>query len=135
MSAQVRLGDCRAVMATMDAASVDAVVTDPPYGLKFMGKGWDHGTPGIEFWTAALRVSKPGAHLLAFGGTRTYHRLTCAIEDAGWEIRVTQVADVLGHTQLSTTRRYVRALNQKRVSGVIGRGLEQPSKQKAGGSK
>jgi hypothetical protein len=62
-------------------------VSDPPYGLSFMGKGWDHGVPGVEFWTEALRVAKPGAHLLAFGGTRTYHRLACAIEDAGWEIR------------------------------------------------
>jgi site-specific DNA-methyltransferase (adenine-specific) len=63
------------------------VVCDPPYGLSFMGKGWDHGVPGVEFWTEAIRVAKPGAHLLAFGGTRTYHRLACAIEDAGWEIR------------------------------------------------
>lgn len=83
----VHHGDCREVMATLDAASVDAVVCDPPYGLSFMGKGWDHGVPGVEFWTEALRVAKPGAHLLAFGGTRTYHRLACAIEDAGWEIR------------------------------------------------
>jgi site-specific DNA-methyltransferase (adenine-specific) len=52
-----------------------------------MGKGWDHGVPGVEFWAEALRVVKPGAHLLAFGGTRTYHRLAVAIEDAGWEIR------------------------------------------------
>ena len=66
---------------------VDAIVTDPPYGLKFMGKEWDHGIPGIDFWLEGLRVCKPGAHLLAFGGTRTFHRLTCAIEDAGWEIR------------------------------------------------
>jgi DNA modification methylase len=80
-------GDCREVMATLDAESVDAVVSDPPYGLSFMGKGWDHGVPGVEFWAEALRVAKPGAHLLAFGGTRTYHRLACAIEDAGWEIR------------------------------------------------
>ena len=67
--------------------SIDCIVTDPPYGLKFMGKEWDHGIPGKEFWSEALRVCKPGTHLLAFGGTRTYHRLTCAIEDAGWEIR------------------------------------------------
>lgn len=53
----------------------------------FMGKGWDHGVPGVEFWAEALRVAKPGAHLLAFGGSRTYHRLACAIEDAGWEVR------------------------------------------------
>ena len=82
-------GDCRDVMATMPDNSVDAIVTDPPYGLSFMGKGWDHGVPGEEFWAEALRVAKPGAHLLAFGGTRTFHRLACAIEDAGWEIRDT----------------------------------------------
>ncbi len=80
-------GDCLDVMATLPECSVDAVVTDPPYGLSFMGKAWDHAVPGVPFWEAALRVAKPGAHLLAFGGTRTYHRLTCAIEDAGWEIR------------------------------------------------
>ena len=80
-------GDCREVMAGMDAESVDSIVTDPPYGLSFMGKGWDKGVPGVEFWTEALRVAKPGAHLLAFGGTRMVHRLAVAIEDAGWEIR------------------------------------------------
>lgn len=121
-------GDCLDVMRTMDAGSVDAVVTDPPYGLGFMGKKWDEPgamverraatenawdhvggnhnptcsadsartkrSEGVKFqkameaWSVeALRVAKPGAHLLAFGGTRTFHRLTCAIEDAGWEIR------------------------------------------------
>jgi DNA modification methylase len=80
-------GDCLAVMPTLDAESVDAIVSDPPYGLGFMGKQWDHGVPGVDFWREALRVAKPGAHLVAFGGTRTYHRLACAIEDAGWEIR------------------------------------------------
>jgi DNA modification methylase len=96
---EILAGDCREVMAAMDAESVDSIVSDPPYGLSaaknsgkssrggFMGKEWDHGVPGVEFWTEALRVAKPGAHLLAFGGTRTYHRLACAIEDAGWEIR------------------------------------------------
>jgi DNA modification methylase len=84
---EIREGDCREVMRGMDAESIDAIVCDPPYGLSFMGKGWDHGVPGVEFWTEAMRVAKPGAHLLAFGGTRTYHRLACAIEDAGWEIR------------------------------------------------
>jgi site-specific DNA-methyltransferase (adenine-specific) len=83
----VHHGDCREVMATMDADSVDAIVTDPPYGLAFMGKGWDHAVPGVEFWAEALRVAKPGTHLVAFGGTRTFHRLACAIEDAGWEVR------------------------------------------------
>jgi hypothetical protein len=74
-------------MATLDAESIDSIVTDPPYGLSFMDKNWDHGVPGVPFWSEALRVAKPGAHLLAFGGTRTFHRLACAIEDAGWEIR------------------------------------------------
>jgi site-specific DNA-methyltransferase (adenine-specific) len=52
-----------------------------------MGRAWDHGVPGVEFWKEALRVAKPGAHLLSFGGTRTFHRIACAIEDAGWEVR------------------------------------------------
>jgi len=87
VSMDIRVGDCREVMAGMGPASVDAIVCDPPYGLAFMGKAWDHGVPGVPFWAEALRVAKPGAHFVAFGGTRTHHRLTCAIEDAGWEIR------------------------------------------------
>ena len=74
-------------MPTLAPDSIDSIVTDPPYGLSFMGKDWDHGVPGVQFWAEALRVAKPGAYLLAFGGSRTYHRLACAIEDAGWEIR------------------------------------------------
>jgi len=89
MTVDLPLGDCLKVMAAMEPNSVDAIVTDPPYGLEFMGKEWDHGVPGIHFWTEAIRVAKPGAHLLAFGGTRRFHRLACAIEDAGWEIRDT----------------------------------------------
>jgi DNA modification methylase len=81
------LGDCLEKMKELEENSVDAIVTDPPYGLSFMGKDWDHGIPGKHFWEEAIRVAKPGAYLLAFGGTRTYHRLACAIEDAGWEIR------------------------------------------------
>lgn len=80
-------GDCRDVMAALDADSIDAILTDPPYGLSFMGKDWDRHVPGAGFWREALRVAKPGAHMLAFGGTRTFHRLTVAIEDAGWEVR------------------------------------------------
>ena len=86
MRADVIHGDCLDVMRGMPDASVAAVVTDPPYGLAFMGKEWDHGVPGADFWREALRVAKPGAALLAFGGTRTFHRLACAIEDAGWRI-------------------------------------------------
>ena len=85
----IHVGDCRVVMPTLPADSVDSIVTDPPYGLSFMGKGWDHAVPGVEFWEAALRVAKPGAYLAAFGGTRTFHRLACAIEDAGWNLRDT----------------------------------------------
>lgn len=76
-------GDCRDV----SVSGVSAVVTDPPYGLKFMGKGWDKGVPGTEFWGHIGASCVPGAHMVAFGGTRTHHRLMCAIEDAGWEIR------------------------------------------------
>jgi len=83
----VHTGDCRDVLRDYPADHFDSIVSDPPYGLTFMGKGWDRGVPGAEFWQEALRVAKPGAHLLAFGGTRTFHRLTVAIEDAGWEIR------------------------------------------------
>ena len=79
----IKIGNCLNVMAAMENNSVDSIVTDPPYGLKFMGKGWDHGVPGADFWSEALRVAKPGAHLLAFGGTRMFHRLAVAIEDAG----------------------------------------------------
>ena len=146
MSYTIHTGDCVEVMRSMDESSVHAIVTDPPYGLEFMGKDWDSlggnrtSKPGIgerttpwvsnQGWNAfrcrscghlshggsqckcdspdfaraddrmqrmqewhhawaveALRVLKPGGHLLAFGGTRTHHRLMCAIEDAGFEIR------------------------------------------------
>jgi DNA modification methylase len=67
--------------------SVDSIVTDPPYGLSFMNKKWDHDVPSVEFWRQVYRVLKPGGHILSFGGTRTYHRMAVAIEDAGFEIR------------------------------------------------
>lgn len=80
-------GDNRDVLRTFAENSMDAVVCDPPYGLRFMGKDWDHGVPGEHYWREILRVAKPGAHLLAFGGPKTFHRLGVAIEDAGWEMR------------------------------------------------
>jgi DNA modification methylase len=83
----LHVGNSLDVLPTLPPSSVDSIVSDPPYGLSFMGKDWDHGVPGEAFWREALRVAKPGAHLLAFGGTRTFHRLAVAIEDAGWEIR------------------------------------------------
>lgn len=123
MSIAIHHGDCRDVLDTMDAESVCAVVTDPPYHLTagkrggsgdasvnldsphgraritagFMGKAWDGGDVAFrpETWAKVLRVMKPGAYLVAFGGTRTYHRLACAIEDAGFEIR-DQLAWVYG---------------------------------------
>lgn len=104
-------GDCREFMRSLADNSVDAIVTDPPYHLKankkddprraspdgkqrgrgFMRMEWDGGDVAFrpETWVEALRVAKPGAHLLAFGGTRTFHRLMCAIEDGGWELRDT----------------------------------------------
>lgn len=80
-------GDCREVMASWPDTFVDTVITDPPYGLQFMGKDWDDDVPGEAFWREMLRVCKPGALLLSFGGTRTWHHLAMAIEKAGWQIR------------------------------------------------
>lgn len=112
---ELRPGDCRAVLRAMPDNSVDAVVTDPPYALVsiqkrfggenakpandgdvyarasagFMGKAWDTGEVAFAdtFWREVLRVLKPGGHVVAFSGTRTYHRMAAAIEDAGFEIR------------------------------------------------
>lgn len=80
-------GDCLDVLRGMEANSVDSIVTDPPYGLAFMGKRWDYDVPSVEIWAECLRVLKPGGHLLAFAGTRTQHRMAVRIEDAGFEIR------------------------------------------------
>ena len=80
-------GDCLEVLRTMPDNSVDSIVTDPPYGLSFMGKKWDYDVPSEDIWRECLRVLKPGGHLLAFAGTRTQHRMAVRIEDAGFEIR------------------------------------------------
>jgi site-specific DNA-methyltransferase (adenine-specific) len=95
------VGDCREVLPSLDAGSIASVVTDPPYHLTgatrfgktrstrgFMNKEWDGGDVAFQpdTWEAVARVTRPGGYLLAFGGTRTYHRLACAIEDGGWEI-------------------------------------------------
>ena len=80
-------GDCIETMNAMPPESVDAIVTDPPYGLGFMGKKWDGLPPSLEWAEACYRVLKPGGHIAAFGGTRTWHRLAVAIEDAGFEMR------------------------------------------------
>lgn len=83
----LQLGDSLEVLKGIEDNFVDAVVCDPPYGLKFMSKRWDYDVPSVELWHEVLRVLKPGGHLLSFGGTRTYHRMVVAIEDAGFEIR------------------------------------------------
>lgn len=89
--AQYRLiyADSLEIMRKMRDNSVDTVITDPPYALQFMQKHWDYELPSVEVFLEILRVSKPGATLLCFGGTRTFHRLACNIEDAGWHIRDT----------------------------------------------
>lgn len=81
------LGDCLERLKELPDNSIDAIVTDPPYGLSFMGKKWDYDVPAVEVWAECLRVLKPGGHLLAFAGTRTQHRMAVRIEDAGFEIR------------------------------------------------
>ena len=82
MTNQLYLGDCLEILDTFEENSIDTCITDPPYELGFMGKKWD--SSGIAFqpetWQAVYRVLKPGALLLAFGGTRTYHRIACALE-------------------------------------------------------
>jgi len=80
-------GDNIQVLRTLPDSSVDSVVTDPPYGLKFMGKQWDYDVPSVELWKECYRVLKPGGYLLSFGSSRTYHRMAVKVEDAGFEIR------------------------------------------------
>lgn len=88
-NSQIIVGDCRESIKGLPDNSVDSIVTDPPYELGFMGKSWDASgiAYDVSLWRECLRVLKPGGHLLAFSGSRTYHRMTCAIEDAGFEIR------------------------------------------------
>lgn len=87
MSFTLHHGDCLDVLRGMADNSIDSIVTDPPYGLSFMGKKWDYDVPAVDVWAECLRVLKPGGHLLAFAGTRTQHRMAVRIEDAGFEIR------------------------------------------------
>ena len=83
----LRVGDSLQVLKELEDNSVDSVVTDPPYGLKFMSKKWDYDVPTTELWKEVIRVLKPGGHLLSFSSSRTYHRMAVAVEDAGFEIR------------------------------------------------
>lgn len=83
----VYCGDCREVLKTLDANSIDTIITDPPYGLRFMGKKWDYNVPSIEIWKECLRVLKPGGTALIFAGSRTQHRMAVNVEDAGFELK------------------------------------------------
>lgn len=80
-------GDCNKVMRNIRRNTIDTIITDPPYALKFMGKEWDYELPSVKCFKRMLRIAKPGAVLLCFGGTRTFHRIACNIEDAGWMIK------------------------------------------------
>ena len=84
---ELLLGNCLDRLKDFEDNSVDAIVTDPPYGLSFMGKKWDYDVPSVDIWKECLRVLKPGGYLLSFAGTRTQHRMAVNIEDAGFEIR------------------------------------------------
>ncbi|MDC0315341.1 site-specific DNA-methyltransferase [Synechococcus sp. AH-551-G15] len=87
MKTNLLLGNCIDTLKELEDNSVDSVVTDPPYGLSFMGRAWDYDVPKKEIWKECLRVLKPGGHLLSFSSSRTYHRMTVEVEDAGFEIR------------------------------------------------
>lgn len=102
--------DCLIELKNIEDDSIDSIVTDPPYGLKFMGKKWDCEVPSIEIWKECIRVLKPGGHLLAFAGTRTQHRMACNIEDAGFEIR-----DMMLNVLSSNTfvERFIESLNEE----------------------
>jgi hypothetical protein len=91
MAVDIFNDDCLNVMRKMkaDGIKIECIVTDPPYGYNFMSKNWDHGVPAAPYWKAAYDLLPPGGHLLAFGGTRTFHRLACIIEDVGFEYRDT----------------------------------------------
>ena len=94
MRARLIVNDCLEAMRGMEENSIDAIVTDPPYGIGFMNSQWDAAVPGEDWARECLRVLKPGGHLIAFAATRTIHRLTVAVEDAGFEIR-----DQIAHIQ------------------------------------
>lgn len=127
--ARVFLGDCREVLGQLPDNSVDSVVTDPPYELGFMGKSWDSSGVAydVNLWMDCLRVLKPGGHILAFGGSRTFHRLGVAVEDAGFEIRDT-IAWISSKT-FPKSLNVEKAMNKAGMDGSVatgwGTGLKQ----------
>jgi DNA modification methylase len=136
------------VLRTLSDESVDAVVSDPPYGLSFMGKRWDYDVPSVEIWQQVLRVLKPGGHLLAFAGTRTQHRMAVRIEDAGFEIRdmiawvygsgfsksmdVTKAIDAQDAVQEQQARR-LRFTAWMRSTGVTSKQIDEATQTNMGG--
>jgi len=127
---RLMLGDCLERLRELPDNSVDSVVTDPPYGLSFMGKKWDYDVPSVEVWAECLRVLKPGGHLLAFAGTRTQHRMAVRIEDAGFEIR-DMIAWVYGSgfpKSLDVSKAIDKAAGAERevVGKVSGMGKQNP---------
>jgi site-specific DNA-methyltransferase (adenine-specific) len=148
MSHTLHLGDCLDVLRTLPDCSVHAVVTDPPYGLAFMGKRWDYDVPSVAVWAECLRVLKPGGHLLAFAGTRTQHRMAVRIEDAGFEIRdmiawvygsgfpksldVSKAIDKLDAAEAQQARRY-RFTEWVRSTGLTSRQIDDATGTNMGG--
>lgn len=133
MTVSLHQGDCLVTLRGMADNSVDSIVTDPPYGLSFMGKKWDYDVPSVEIWAECLRVLKPGGHLLAFAGTRTQHRMAVRIEDAGFEIR-DMIAWVYGSgfpKSLDVSKAIDKAAGAERE--VVGRHAN-PAGNKAGGN-
>jgi len=128
MNIDLKLGDCLKTMHVMDDNSVDSVVSDPPYGINFMGKKWDYDVPKVEVWKEAMRVLKPGGHILIACGTRTQHRMAVNIEDAGFEIRDT-VAWVYG-SGFPKSHNLGKAVDklQGNKRKVVGKNLNVPKK-------
>lgn len=127
---QLHHGDCLEVMRAMPSNSVDSIVTDPPYGLSFMGKKWDYDVPSVDVWAECLRVLKPGGHLLAFAGTRTQHRMAVRIEDAGFEIR-DMIAWVYGSgfpKSLDVSKAIDKARRRDYVQVALDMGLNLPGR-------
>ena len=110
-------GDCLEEMKKLEDNSIDSIVTDPPYGLKFMGKKWDYQIPGVEVWQEVLRVLKPGGHALIACGTRTQHRMAVNIEDAGFEIR--DVVSYLYGSGFPKSHNIFKALKKKCTCGIM----------------
>jgi len=133
MKNKIIWGDCLLELKELKDNSIDSIVTDPPYGLSFMGKKWDYEVPSVEVWKECLRVLKPGGHLLSFAGSRTYHRIAVNIEDAGFDIR-DQIMWIYG-SGFPKSLNIGKAVDklQGNVREDLGE-MEQPASNKAGGN-